>query len=217
MKIRDRIIGLERVAASKLLPNPKNWRRHTDAQANALRGLLAEIGFAGALLARKTPKGLMLIDGHLRAETAPDAKVPVLVLDVTEKEADKILATFDPLGAMAEADHEALRDLLSGISTDNADLQMLLDSLKGVSDLHGAVAGYEKKGDDAGDQGTEWALVSLKVPPETFTLFNTTMERMPGIEPHERFSALVSKALASLPAITQGDAPPKGNGKKARS
>ena len=34
---------------------------------------------------------LMIIDGHLRAETTPDAMVPVLVLDVTEEEADKIL------------------------------------------------------------------------------------------------------------------------------
>ena len=39
----------------------------------------------------------MLIDGHLRAETAPDMMVPVLVLDVTEEEADKLLLTLDPL------------------------------------------------------------------------------------------------------------------------
>jgi hypothetical protein len=199
MKIRDRIIGLERVPASKLLPNPKNWRRHTDAQANALRGLLSEIGFAGALLARRTKKGLMLIDGHLRAETAPDAKVPVLVLDVTEEEADKILATFDPLGAMAEADHEALRVLLEGISTESPDLQQLLDSLKGVADVHGAVAGYEKAGDDAGAAANgDWALISLKVPPETFTAYNLLLEKCPGLEPHEKFAALVARAASSL-------------------
>ena len=39
----------------------------------------------------------MLVDGHLRAETTPDAIVPVLVLDVDEAEADKILLTLDPL------------------------------------------------------------------------------------------------------------------------
>jgi hypothetical protein len=34
----------------------------------------------------------MLVDGHLRAETITDAEIPVLVLDVNEAEADKILA-----------------------------------------------------------------------------------------------------------------------------
>jgi hypothetical protein len=69
MKIRDRVKSLVRVRAGDLLPNPKNWRRHPAQQADALRGILAEVGFADALLARETPKGLMLIDGHLRAET----------------------------------------------------------------------------------------------------------------------------------------------------
>ena len=49
----------------------------------------------------------MLIDGHLRAETTPDAVVPVLVLDVDEAEADKILLTHDPLAAMATASQRA--------------------------------------------------------------------------------------------------------------
>ena len=64
--------------------------------------MLAEVGYADALLARELADGsLMLIDGHLRAETTPDAVVPVLVLDVDEAEADKILLTHDPLAAMA--------------------------------------------------------------------------------------------------------------------
>ncbi len=55
--------------------------------------MLAEIGFAGAVLAREMPDGLMLVDGHLRAETAaPDQEIPVFVLDVTETKADKLLA-----------------------------------------------------------------------------------------------------------------------------
>jgi hypothetical protein len=81
IRIRDRIRELRRVRASELVLNPKNWRRHPKAQVDALRGLLAEIGYADALLARELVDGrLMLIDGHLRAETTPDAEVPVLVL-----------------------------------------------------------------------------------------------------------------------------------------
>src|SRR6266566_4151501 len=93
--IRDRVVGLRRVRASELIPNPKNYRRHPPAQVDALRGLLDEIGIADALIARETPKGLMLIDGHLRRDETLSMTVPVLVLDVTEGEADKMLLTLD--------------------------------------------------------------------------------------------------------------------------
>ena len=46
MQIRDRIKELRRVPASELLPNPKNWRTHPVAQQDALRGVLAEVGYA---------------------------------------------------------------------------------------------------------------------------------------------------------------------------
>ena len=118
MNIRDRVVELRRVPASQLQPNPKNWRTHPEGQANALRGILAEVGIAGAVLARETAEGgLMLIDGHLRAETLQNVEVPVLVLDVNEAEADKLLATIDPLGAMAEADADKLRELLEEVET----------------------------------------------------------------------------------------------------
>ncbi len=61
----------------------------------------------GRALARETDAGLVLIDGHLRAEIADDQELPVLVLDVSAEEADKILATFDPLTGMAEEDRRS--------------------------------------------------------------------------------------------------------------
>lgn len=107
MRVRDRVKELRRVRASELRPNPKNWRLHPTAQHDALRGILAEVGYVDALLAREAEDGsLELIDGHLRAETTPETEVPVLILDVTEAEADKILATFDVLPGMAECDLE---------------------------------------------------------------------------------------------------------------
>lgn len=122
MMIRDRIQDFRRVPASKILPNPKNWRTHSEKQANAMRATLAEIGFADAVLVRETPNGLMLIDGHLRTETAGDAIVPVLVLDVTELEADKLLATLDPLAAMAGQDTEKMADLFRSLKESGDDL-----------------------------------------------------------------------------------------------
>ena len=129
MQIRDRIKELRRVPASELIPNPKNWRTHPVAQQDALRGVLAEVGYADALIARETPEGLMLVDGHLRAETTPDSDVPVLVLDIDEAEADLMLATLDPLAAMAGRDEERLTELLSTVSSDNATVNALLQTL----------------------------------------------------------------------------------------
>lgn len=135
MHFRDRITELRRVRAGDLVPNPRNWRMHPPAQQDALRGVLAEIGYASALLVRELADGsLQLIDGHLRAETTPDALVPVLVLDVTAAEADKLLATFDPLAELADRDDLRLAELLATIKTDNAAVQTLLDGLS-VSEL----------------------------------------------------------------------------------
>jgi DNA modification methylase len=132
MQIRDRIKELRRVRARDLIPNEKNWRVHTKAQTAALRGLLSEIGYADALLARELPDGrLQLVDGHLRAETTPSAMVPVLILDVTEEESDKILLTLDPLAAMAESDSERLQALLNSVRTDNPAVEELLRQTAG--------------------------------------------------------------------------------------
>jgi len=89
--------------------------------------LLTEIGYADALIARELPDGqLQLIDGHLRADATPNDDVPVLVLDVSEEEADKLLATLDPLAAMAEADTGRLQALLQSVRSDDAAVQELL-------------------------------------------------------------------------------------------
>jgi DNA modification methylase len=137
MKIRDRIRELRRVPASELRPNPKNWRTHPEAQANALKGLLAEVGIADAVLARELPDGsLMLLDGHLRAETLGEEVVPVLVLDVDEAEGDKVLATLDPLAAMAEADAAKLDAILREVDTGSPDVQQLLADLADEAGLY---------------------------------------------------------------------------------
>jgi len=137
MQIRDRIKELRRVPASELKPNPKNWRVHPEAQANALRGVLAEVGIADAVIARELEDGtLLLLDGHLRAETMGETIVPVLILDVDEAEGDKILATLDPLAAMAEADKVKLDAILREVDTGSAEVQQMLAALAEAAGLY---------------------------------------------------------------------------------
>jgi hypothetical protein len=154
MNIRNRVKSLRMVPASDLKPNPKNWRTHPQSQQDALRGVLAEVGLADACLARELPDGsLMLIDGHLRAETLGDGDVPVLVLDVNEAEADKILATLDPLAAMADSDAAKLDELLRNVDTGSEALQQMLASTASEAGLYQELS--TTIGDDGDDQPDE--------------------------------------------------------------
>ena len=84
----------------------------------------------------------MLLDGHLRAETMPEALLPVLVLDVTESEGDKILATLDPLAAMAEAFAAKLDGLLREVETGS---QALADMLTELAEQSGVLDEAQKE------------------------------------------------------------------------
>lgn len=114
MKLQNRVLELRRVPAKELVANPRNWRSHPEQQRKAVEEFLKDVGFADALLARKTEDGrLELIDGHLRADLMSEQSVPVLVLDVSPEESDKLLATLDPLTQMADFDRTKLDALLS--------------------------------------------------------------------------------------------------------
>lgn len=115
--IRDRIQEFRRVPARDLLDNDGNPRRHPQAQRGALRGVLEQVGIAAALVAYPSERNggkLTLIDGHLRKQDY-DRDWPTLILDVTDAEADLLLATHDPLAALAEYDGPKLQALLQEV------------------------------------------------------------------------------------------------------
>jgi hypothetical protein len=127
MDVQDRITEMRLVPADQLIANPANWRRHPQAQQRALAAVLEEVGFAGAVIAREDEDGgLVIIDGHARAEMLGGTTVPVLVTDLTEAEAEMVLATYDPIGAMAETNNEVLTNLIERIDTDNEAINQLL-------------------------------------------------------------------------------------------
>ena len=131
--------------ASLLRPHPNNWRVHPKHQKDTLRGMLAEIGYADALLARQLPDGTFeLIDGHLRAETTPEMEVPVLIVDLDDAEAAKLLALHDPLAGMAGAEQDVLAELLRDVETENPAIGKLLDEM---------LTGPELPLDDHNDDG----------------------------------------------------------------
>src|SRR4051812_31847579 len=142
---RNRILGLEVVPATDIADHPKNWRLHPEKQRSALLAALDTIGIADAVLAYRSERAdgaLTLIDGHLRRGLLTD--VPVLVTDLTDDEADILLASHDVITTMAMRDEEMLTDLLEGIgSAIPRDLMLAIDpDLEGLDDeLDGETGG----------------------------------------------------------------------------
>lgn len=130
MEIRNRIVEVIQVPASSLRDCPWNWRTHEKEQKEALGALLKEVGYAGVLLVRKLDDGTyMLIDGHCRKEVMGKNKVWIAVTDLDEKEANLLLAAYDPISTMAGKDDEKLTKLLKNISTESKPLASLFSSL----------------------------------------------------------------------------------------
>lgn len=155
-QFRDRIIDIRKVLGRNLRPHPKNFRTHPVAQRRSLQGLLEAVGVVDALIAYDSPTygGLTVIDGHLRQELGPDYEWHVIILDVSDQEAETILTYFDPLGALAEVDGVKLQDLLNGMDTPADALRDLFMELEAsatqalagetVADYSGMTIGSER-------------------------------------------------------------------------
>ncbi|MDY7078645.1 MAG: DUF4417 domain-containing protein [Chloroflexota bacterium] len=120
-------LRLEWIDPKTLTPNPANWRRHPQAQRDALEAVIADVGWAGALLYNE--KTGNLIDGHLRQEIDHDGPVPVLVGSWTEDQERLILATLDPIAALAATDSSALDALLETVEAESEAVKALLEKL----------------------------------------------------------------------------------------
>lgn len=127
---RNRIIGQGEEAPDQLLANPLNFRIHPKPQQDALAGVLNDVGWIqNVIVNRRTGH---MIDGHLRVSLAisrGEPSVPVVYVDLDEHEERLMLATLDPLAAMAATDREQLGALLEEVSTGDAAVQAMLDQL----------------------------------------------------------------------------------------
>lgn len=112
---RNRIIGHGEEDAEQLLANPKNWRIHPREQQEALEAVLANVGWVQNVIVNKRTG--FVVDGHARVAMAISKQepVPVVYVDLSEQEESLILATLDPLSAMAGKDDELFADLIAGM------------------------------------------------------------------------------------------------------
>ena len=127
---RDRIMGSGEEAPDQLLANPANWRIHPKAQQDALAGALDAVGWVQQVLVNRRTG--FVVDGHARVALAlsrGEPTVPVLYVDLDPGEEALVLATLDPIGAMAGRDDEKLKALLADVTVDDAGLLALLGDL----------------------------------------------------------------------------------------
>ena len=216
---RNRIVEYIRVPASELLANPRNWRRHPSSQRNALRAVVDEVGFVGALLAYRSGGELVLLDGHLRVLMYPDAVFPVLVSDLSDEEAALVLATFDAVSSMAFPDVGKLNDLLAEIkSSATSFLSNLVDGVD-LSFLEtaaaagpGAMAQYAN-GANVPPPAAGSSPSPDPAPPPPADLFlrpavdRSTVKSWAVHLPKERFSVIIESARTLAEAMGYADDP----------
>ena len=135
---RNRIVRSGDAALSEITANPANWRTHPRLQADALSSVLADVGYVQQVIINA--RSGRLVDGHLRVELAAshgETSVPAVWVDLSDDEERLILATLDPIGALAETNRDALSSLLGDLAERGDALGEMLDGLAKSAGLDG--------------------------------------------------------------------------------
>ena len=171
---RNRIVGEGEQPASQFVANPANWRVHPQNQRDAMRGALNEVGWVQRVIVNRRTG--YLIDGHERVWQAlqnGDAPVPYVEVDLDEAEEAYVLATLDPIGAMAQADKEQLDALLREVQSGEAGVQAMLSELAEKTGLYTEPRAAPEPKEDHGEElretwqverGQVWEIPSLTIP-----------------------------------------------------
>ena len=147
---QNRIVSSGVKPASDFLAHELNWKIHSRTQQDGIEGSLDHVGWYKSVVeSARTGK---LLDGHARIILAlrrgDDTPVPYEVVDVSEEEEAIILATLDPLAALAVADKEKLDALLREMpAAMDPRLQEMMAGLARKEGLYGK---------PANDANSEW-------------------------------------------------------------
>lgn len=147
---KNRIVGYDEKPAAWFVANEDNWRIHPLRQQKGMGGALDKIGWVQDVIVNKrsgaewgASRGVeTLIDGHLRVTLAlrkgDTTTVPVKYVDLSPEEEALVLATFDPLGALAATDKDKLDALLNKARKDNTRMNELMATIATENNLEGA-------------------------------------------------------------------------------
>ncbi len=129
-KWANRITGYDNVNVEDMLANPRNWRIHPQDQQEALLEVLHAVGLVQNIIVNARTG--TVVDGHLRVQLAMrdgQTTLPVTYVDLSDEEEALVLATYDPISALAAADPDALTVLLADLETARQDVDWTLPSI----------------------------------------------------------------------------------------
>lgn len=182
----NRIIGSAQVAPGDLVANDQNWKLHTRYQQEAMSAILHEVGLVRSVIVNQRTG--RIVDGHGRVQLALEqgiALIPVDYVDLSEAEEAKILATFDPIGQMAQTDRSQLDSLLAEVRSESAQLSNLLASLRPRED--GTLPAAERRETKQGDKSTDVKIriggYVTKVPAERYAAWRKSLTEQVGSDP----------------------------------
>lgn len=129
---QSRVVEHALVAPTELVGNPRNWRLHPKHQSDALTAALDRVGWVQPVIVNRRTGHL--VDGHLRVALAlnrDEDVVPVDYVDLDPDEEALVLATLDPLAALAGTDEASLKGLMASLDNLDDDLTRMLNDLTG--------------------------------------------------------------------------------------
>lgn len=159
MAFRNRIIKTGMEPVDSILFHPDNWRIHPTRQQDSVRGALQKVGWVETVLINlRTGEGwpegdrgvATMIDGHMRvtlAARAGEKEVPAIYVDLEPEEESFVLATLDPLGALAVTDNSKLLELVKDMDTQGETIKA---ALRGAGiDVRSVFAHIEQEPEEA--------------------------------------------------------------------
>jgi len=145
LEVQSRIVGMIDVVSSEVYDHPHQWRHHPKSQIKALRQALEHVGQANVIIVYKCvndlvdakgqaiPAGsLVAIDGHNRKNASGVATWKAILLDVNDEEAAFLLATLDPISAMAVTEKDKYAALYDSLPVSAPAVQLMLDETLGA-------------------------------------------------------------------------------------
>jgi hypothetical protein len=127
---KSRIVERAMVDPKTLTKNTLNWRRHPAIQAEAMKEALDRVGWVQDIIVNQ--RSGLLVDGHLRLDLAiahDEREIPVVYVDLDSDEERLVLATYDPLGALATTDRVLLDGILQEVEAGAGALAEMLARL----------------------------------------------------------------------------------------
>jgi ParB-like chromosome segregation protein Spo0J len=157
--------------------------------------VLEEVGWVQQVIVNQRTGNL--VDGHLRCQLAAregNKTIPVLYVDIDEAGEELVLATLDPIAAMAATDKAKLDELFQDINSDNENVQKMISEIAEKEGLLGELPTLDELESKYGepDETQFWPVIRLQVSPETMARYKILLDQLPGRDETEKFDALIS-------------------------